>query len=74
MMITSILFYIRRDFLYIYDGDMMITPGTAHIEGITGYFHENFTSLSNAIALTFTSGPEGGFNISIDTGMNEDYE
>ena len=74
MIITSILFYIRRDFLHIYDGDMMITPRTAHIQGVTGYFHENFTSLSNAITLTFISGPEGGFNISIDTGMNKDYE
>ena len=74
MITTSILFYIRRDFLSIYDGDMMITPRTAHIQGVTGYFHENFTSLSNAITLTFISGSEGGFNISIDTGMNEDYE
>ena len=52
----------------------MIEPGTAHIEGVTGYFHENFTSLSNAIGLTFSSSAEGGFNISIDTGMNQDYE
>ena len=73
MIITSILFYIRRDFLHIYDGDMMITPRTAHIQGVTGYFHENFTSLSNAITLTFISGPEGGFNISIDTGRNEKF-
>ena len=52
----------------------MITPhGTANIEGVTGYFHENFMSVSNALALTFISSPEGarsGFNISIDTGMN----
>ena len=52
----------------------MITPETAHTQGVAGYFHENFTSLSNAITLTFISGPEGGFNISIDTGMNEDYD
>ena len=51
----------------------MITPGTANIEGITGYFHENFMSVSNALTLVFISSPEGarsGFNISIDTGMN----
>ena len=60
------------DFLYIYDGDMMLTPATANIKGVTGYFNESLISVSNALTLTFVSSPKGagsGFNISINTGM-----
>ena len=55
----------------------MITPMTANIDRVTGHFHENFMSVSNALTLLFMSSPEGvrsGFNISIDTGMNKSYQ
>ena len=51
---------------------MMLTPATANIKGVTGYFNESLISVSNALTLTFISSPEGarsGFNISINTGM-----
>ena len=51
---------------------MMLTPATANIKGVTGYFNESLISVSNALTLTFVSSPKGagsGFNISINTGM-----
>ena len=77
--IAYILSNVRSDFVYIYDGDYDITPQTGSIEVVSGNFHENFVSRSNTLELAFISGArnrylEGarnGFNISIDTGMND---